>query len=210
MWCRFTICIILFLLLCIGAGAQYTIINGHFEGNIAGWDGTPVDGRENGPFQGTAAYQAINSSNDTAYPSSGSVLFTADSGACSLSQQLGFNAEGQTLSVSADIAWDGSWTNLYFGFYEDNVWNRIEGASIEITPSLVPPDTDGTLDSFTRVCIKDVILTNTGNPVRVYFGTSCSPGWGGANVGTSIAVDNVVPYYDPIMPTEAKNWYLYY
>ena len=41
--------------------AQFTVINGSFN-TLSGWDGTAVEGRENGSFQGTGLYQsAINS-----------------------------------------------------------------------------------------------------------------------------------------------------
>ena len=207
-----------FITLCLcctfGAFAQYTIYNGHLEGNHAGWDGIVVDGRENGGFGGSTAYQAINSSFDTSYPSSGSVLFTASSSACSLTQQLNFTASGQVYSISADIAWDGTWTNFFFGFYEENLWDRMTDCSFEITSSDVPSDTDGTLDSFTRVSIRDVTMSSSGNPVRVFFGTSCSPGFGGAPVGSKIAVDNVTPTYDPSAillnrGSSVDEWYSY-
>jgi len=86
----------------------YTIINGHFYG-LSGWDGITTCGRTNGPFQGTIMYQDINSSFDVSDPASGSGLFTATYSACALAQQLGISAEGQTVSLSADIAWDGDW-----------------------------------------------------------------------------------------------------
>jgi hypothetical protein len=199
------------------AAAPYTIINGEMTGSapstISGWDGTIVSGRENGPFQGTVEYQAINSPHDP-NPSSGSALFTATSGYCSLTQQLGFNATGQTLTVTADVAWDGNWEYLYFGFYEETVWDRMLDASIDITLT-VPPDTDGTLDDFHTVSVTGP-LTNTGNPVRVFIGSSCSPYGVGAQIpGTSkFAIDNVTPDPTPTptptpTPLAAENWGLY-
>ncbi len=212
---RFILSLCLLSLIAGSALAQYTIYNGHMDGNIAGWDGTLVDGRENGGFNGTTAYQAINSSFDTSYPGSGSVLFTATAGNCSLTQELNINTEGQTLSVSADIAWDGTWTNFFFGFYEgDPTWNRLEDCSFEITTDDVPADTDGTLDSFTRVTIRNVTLGTNGLKARIFFGTSCTPNYTGAVIGTSIAVDNVTPDYDPSAVllnrgVGVADWYLY-
>jgi len=194
--------------------AQFTVINGSVN-TLSGWDGTIVEGRENGAFQGTVVYQAaINSSNDED-TGSGSALFTADASLCSFTQQLGINAEGQTLTIYADIAWDGDWDYIYFGFYEDNVFDRIEGASIDITQE-VPADTDGTLDDFHTVMATGP-LTTTGNPVRVFFGTSCDPYTGGAlTIGTSsFAVDRVstappgpTPTPTPV-PASAINWFFY-
>jgi hypothetical protein len=213
----FALFLIFSLLTCWGGAASYTIINGSMVGSapatIEGWDGVIVSGRENGSFQGTVAYQAINSPYDP-NPTSGSTLFTATSIACSLTQQLGFNATGQTLTVTADVAWDGNWDFIYFGFYEDTIWDRLVDASIDITLT-VAPDTDGTLDNFQTVSVTGP-LVNTGNPVRVFFGSACSPYGGGAkNPGTSkFAVDNVSPDPPPTPtptppPTSAELWGLY-
>jgi hypothetical protein len=199
--------------------ATYTIINGEMTGSapatISGWDGIVASGRENGPFQGTVAYQAINSPFDP-NTGSGSTLLTATAGFCSLTQQLGFTATGQTLTVTADVAWDGNWGYLFFGFYEETLWDRMPDASVDITLT-VPPDTDGTLDSFHTVSVTGP-LTNTGNPVRVFIGSACTPyGTGALIPGTSkFAIDHVTPD-PPLAPTPtptpvplaAQNWGLY-
>lgn len=193
--------------------AQFTVINGSFN-TLSGWDGTIVEGRENGAFQGTVEYQAaINSPNDED-TGSGSALFISGAVNCSFTQQLGINAEGQTLTIYADIAWDGDWDYIYFGFYEDNTWDRIEGASIDITLE-VPADTDGTLDDFHTVMATGPVTT-TANPVRVFFGTSCLPWTGGAlTSGTSSFAVDRVSTTPPVTPTptpgeaSAINWFFY-
>jgi hypothetical protein len=200
----------------------YTVINGSMvndpaQGGLYGWNGTTYMGRENGPYAPptSVAYQAINSPHDL-NTSSGSALFTSGGISCSFTQQLGITAQGQFLTISADIAWDGDWNYLYFGFYEDTAWDRIVGASVDIT-TLVTPDTDGTLNNFQTVVVSGT-LTSTGNQVRVFFGSACSPYSGGAiHPGTSkLAVDNVLngppptPTPTPAPPsTDAKIWYMY-
>ena len=225
---KLTLSFALFLILSLiplsGGAAPYSIINGSMVGSapatIEGWDGIAVSGRENGGFQGTVAYQAINSPYDP-NSSSGSLLFTSTLNFCSLTQQLGINATGQTLTVTADVAWDGDWNYLYFGFYEDTLWDRELLASIDITLT-VTPDTDGTLDDFHTVTVTGPLANNPLNPVRVFFGTACDPwGTGPKNPGTSkFAVDNVIPEAPPpptptITPTPtpppsaASLWVLY-
>ena len=194
--------------------AQFTVINGSIN-TLSCWDGTTVEGRASQVFQGTVVYQAaINSPNDED-TGSGSALFTGDALFCSLTQQLGINAEGQTLTIYADIAWDGDWDYIYFGFYEEGVNDRMLDASIDITLE-VPADTDGTLDDFHTVMATGP-LTTTGNPVRVFFGSSCTPYTGGPiTFGTSsFAVDRVsttppgpTPTPTPI-PASAINWFFY-
>ncbi len=194
--------------------AQFTVINGSVN-TLSGWDGTTVEGRASQVYQGTVVYQAaINSPNDED-TGSGSALFIAGDLYCSLTQQLGINAEGQTLTIYADIAWDGDWDYIYFGFYEENANDRIVDASIDITLE-VPADTDGTLDDFHTVMATGP-LTTTGNPVRVYFGTSCTPWSGGPlTIGTSsFAIDRVstappgpTPTPTPL-PASATNWFFY-
>jgi len=173
------------LLVAAPGQAQYTITNGSM---IQG--STDVPGWSDGGYNCSVAYQAINSPSDSE-SLSGSVVVTAGSSLCSLTQVLGITASGQTLSIYADIAWDGDWDYIYFGFYEENTWDRIDGASVDIAP-LVPADTDGTLNNFVTVEATGT-LPNTGNPVRVFVGSSCSPYSGGAKtVWTSkFAVDNV-------------------
>jgi hypothetical protein len=186
-------CVICVLCFCLVAGValpQYTVTNPSFDGNILGWE----------IYQCTASYQTINSPWDPV-PGSGSALITADAtlAAGSFSQGIGINANGQTLTIYADIAWDGDWDKLCFGFYEENVWDRIIGASVNIADPAdpdyfyVPPDTDGTLDSFARVEASGT-LTTTGNPVRVWIGSACTDYGiaGPKTLGVSkYAIDNV-------------------
>jgi len=185
------------LLASITPAQIFTIENGSMvqdaTGDVPGWDGTSNEGRACGGYLGAVAYQAINSPTDSD-PSSGSITFTANSAACSLTQGLGITASGQAVEISADIAWDGDWDFLYFGFYTENDWDRVAGASVDISTGAyyIPPDTDGTLDSFRTIIVSGTLPTNL-NPVRVFFGSSCSPWGGGAKtIGSSqFAVDNV-------------------
>ncbi len=187
----------------------YTVVNPHFNGTapstISGWDGVTVDSRENGPYNGTILYQAVNSPYDTE-TASGSLVFTSGAAFCSLSQALGITAQGQTVSIYADIAWDGDWDRINFGFYDATSWDIIAGCSVDIAP-LVTADTDGILDSFTTVEIKDVVLPTSGAAVRVFIGTSCTP-WtsGPKTIGTSkFAIDNI----RAVNNSSETNWNLY-
>jgi hypothetical protein len=159
------------------------------------------------------SYQAISSDNDPNAATTGSVLFTAGATFCSLSQDLidaststELLAAGQVLTVSADIAWDGDWDYLYFGFYEENTWDRVTTASVDITLT-IPADTDGVLDSFGTVVVSGA-LSSSGNPVRVFFGSSCDPWSGGSTTGASqFAVDNIV---DDSTSVSISEWMIYY
>ena len=205
----------IFLALCSAALAQFTILNGSFDGDLYGWDGVLVEGRENGPYMGSVAYQTINSPNDPV-SGSGSILFTGSGNLCSLSQQLGILAQGQTLTIYADIARDDNWDYLIFGFYDENApgggWNICPDASVDVVP-LVPADTDGTLDSFVRIEATGPV-TNTDGNLRVFIGSSCDP-YTSTQSG-QFAIDYVSTEFAPPTPTptatppsSASFWCLY-
>lgn len=194
------------ILMVSSALAQYSVWNPSLAGNIEGWDGTVVDGRDNGAFQCTSAYQAISSAADPV-AGSGSVVVTAEAPFCSLTQQLKFTATGQTLSIAAEISHDGTWDRLHFGFYEENVWDIMPAASVDIIGT-VPADTDGTLDTFYRVEVTGE-LTNTSNPVRVFFGSACTPYAGGAqNISGPTASKFAVDFVQT-PPSSVGEWQLY-
>ena len=175
-------------LFCPDAAAQpFTVTNGHFNGDTTGWSG----------YQGTVSYQTINSPTD-GFDMTGSGLLTSTLLNCSISQNIGITASGQTLHVSADIVWDGSWDFISFGFYDFSIYEIFDGCYVDVT-TLVAPDTDGTLDNFTKVTVSGT-LPNNGNQVGVIFCTSCNPYGGGAqNPGTSaFAVDNVQAELSPV------------
>ena len=67
----------LMILSCNLCFSQYTITNGHFDNDVSSWDA----------FQGTATWQAINSSGDTS-PTPGSAVFTLTSTVGSLSLRV--------------------------------------------------------------------------------------------------------------------------
>ena len=194
----------------------FTVINGSMTGSgttISGWDGTAVSGRENGvypPGTVTFAHQTPNSPLDDAVaPGSGSIVITAGQTSMSFYQYLGITAQGQTVSIWADIAWDGDWDRLHFGFYEGDPTYDVYAAlgSVEIVAAgTVPADTDGTLDTFRTVSIVNYVLPN--NPTRnvaVWFGTACTPYGSGAKHTTSkFAVDHVRASI-----TKVDNWNLY-
>ena len=138
----------------LSAGAfAYTIENGSMVqtgANVGGWDATSGETRGNGPYNGTVAYQAINSTSDTV-TASGSLLFTASAAGCSLTQDTLITAAGQTVTVSADVARDAGWTKLYMGFYNYTAYDEFAGGVVDLMT--VPADTDGTLNSFRTVSV---------------------------------------------------------
>jgi hypothetical protein len=171
------------LLAAVGCADLFTVANGSFAGNIDSWTA----------YQCTAAYQPINSPNDPV-SGSGSALITSSVGYtyCSFWQDLGITAQGQTVTIYADVAWDGDWDYIYFGFYlAAPTYDRVVGASVDIS-TLAPADTDGTLDKFTRVQASGTLPT-TGEPIYVWIGSACTPYSGGPKTqGTSkFAIDNV-------------------
>jgi len=183
---------------------SFSVYNGHMD-SLAGWDAVNVDGRDNGPFQGTVALQAINSSSDTS-PTPGSIVFTLSGTFLmgSLTQDLKITATGQKVSVSADVARDGNWTSgLIFGFYNATGWDIYTGCYVDVT-TLGSADTDGTLNSFYSVAVNDVTLPNDSSVVRVFIGNSAGP-YINSTVGAKFAIDNV----KALISSGEPEWYLY-
>ncbi len=187
--------------------AVYTVENGSMALNgaaINGWDSSSAEARDNGPFRGAVSHQAIDSPSDP-NPGSGSLVFTAaGTGACSLSQETLITANGQEVSLSADVARDDAWSagQLIFGFYDSTSWDCLAGCTINLAP-LVTPDTDGTLDTFTPVSVTATLPTS-GATVRIIIGTSCDT-YFSPPAGAKFAIDNVRP--DP--PTAVEDWMLF-
>ena len=194
-----------------------SIYNGSIN-TLAGWDGTVVDGRDNGAFNGTSSYQlSINSPFDED-TGSGSGLFLAGAVNCSETQTLPDAAEGQEVTAYVDICIDANWTSLVISFYEGggDKWDVYTDSYIDIVntadPNYVPvtPDTDGTLDTFTTVQTRPFTLPafSGGDHYRFFIGTSNSvSGYVGATAGVSqFAFDNV-----RINPpaTKASSWEIY-
>jgi hypothetical protein len=181
---------------------SFSVYNGHMD-NLTGWDGITVDGRDNGPYNGTATFQAINSSGDTSL-TQGSLVFTLTSTMGSLSQGLNITATGQKVSISADVARDGNWTSgLIFGFYDATGWEIYTGCNVDVT-TLGSADIDGTLNSFYTVAVNDVTLPNDSSVVRVLIGNSCSP-YTASTVGAKFAIDNV----KALVSSGESEWDLY-
>ena len=121
------------------------------------------------------------------------MVFTASTSLCSLSQNLGITATGQTgLTLTAEIAYDGNWTALFFGFYTENVWDRVLAASVDVTSgtTAIAPDTTGAPDEFHTVTVTGNLPSDS-NPVRVFIGSSATPFSGGAGLNAKFAIDNV-------------------
>ncbi|MCX6998711.1 MAG: hypothetical protein NT106_00180 [Candidatus Sumerlaeota bacterium] len=184
---------------------SFSVYNGHMD-SLAGWDGITVDGRDNGPYQGTATFQAINSSSDTS-PTPGSIVFTLSGTFLmgSLTQDLKITASGQKVSISADVARDGNWTSgLIFGFYDiTTTYDVYPGCSVDVT-TLGSADTDGTLNSFYTVAVNNVTLPNDGTNVRVFLGNTATP-WTATTIGAKFAIDNV----KALVSSGEPEWNLY-
>jgi len=178
--------------LCFSQG--YTITNGHFDTDATGWSA----------FQGTAAWQAINSSGDTSL-TPGSAVLTLTSTMGSLSQSIGITATGQTLSIYADVARDGNWTSgLIFGFYDATSWDIQPSCFVDVT-TLGAADTDGTLNSFYPVVVNNVTLPNNSSAVSIFIGNSAGP-YIASIVGAKFAIDNVKAI---TIPSGEPDWDLY-
>jgi hypothetical protein len=185
-----------------------SIENGSLAVSGVGWDITSGEGRENGPYNATFTYQASINSPFDINPTSGSGLVTLTSTYMSETQVILGAAEGQEVTLYADISIDASWTRLTFGFYLSGAtWDIVPGGSIDVVP-LVTPDTDGTLDTFTTVSVT-VILPPLGvgdTTYRAFIGTACVPWDVGGSAGSQFAFDNV-----RINPPVAKasSWEIY-
>ena len=192
-----------------------TIENGSIN-TLIGWDTTSGEGRANGPYTGTIEYQALINSPFDENTGSGSALFTATGSGVSETQDI-LGTEGQEVTAYVDIVRDGTWTtSLVIALYRSGyTWDVITDSAIDIanpsSPNYIPPDTDGTLDSFTTVSTITVNLPAL-DPLgdtnyAFYIGTSNSiSGYGGAVNGGKFAFDNV-----RINPPVAKasSWEIY-
>ncbi len=147
-------------------------------------------------FQGTGTHQPSIDSPGDPNPGSGSLLFTFNASAASITQDTGLTASGQALrGFSVDLAHDGTLLHLIIGFYEaDPVWDifldPVGGFKEAIVELAVPGDTDGTLDSFTTVNIPTYTVNSAGHAIYLYVGTSATGAYD-APVGAKIAIDNV-------------------
>lgn len=177
-----------------------SIYNGSIN-TLSGWDGTTVDGRENGAFNATIEYQALINSPFDEDTASGSGLFTAQSTMVSETQDI-HGTEGQEVTAYVDICIDNNWTSLVIALYlGGSTWDTIADSAIDVANTSyanyvpVTPDTDGTLDTFTTVATRTITLPALGSDTeyRFFIGTSnTESGWGGATAGVSkFAFDNV-------------------